>query len=415
MAAAAHAGNGRRLLLQLLRKEERSLSSPVVVVVPCRYRHQKKKWATSIPRISATRRALQNFDMTYSVQFGSLWPSIRIGLLSERKYGALLNNFSDLEQVTQQLEQLNAMDFIRESQKDTQNLDSTAQQETSEPTMSPETKNELSEPQTQPLPSLSRAISPNIRCYTFPKGDISLFRPARPDILGILGYYLLDAASVLPVLALNVQPGDLVLDLCAAPGGKMLALLQTGCCRQLAANDLSTSRTGRLREVLRSYLPKELHNVVRISSWDGRKWGDLEVNTFHKVLVDVPCTTDRHAVMEEDNNIFMQMRKGERQMLPKLQLELLVAGILAAKPGGEVVYSTCTLSQLQNEYVVERAVELLAVQYNLRVQVEDLSYFRRVFRDSFSFFPDCRLGELVIPHLTANFGPMYFCKLRKLE
>lgn len=46
----------------------------------------------------------------------------------------------------------------------------------------------------------------------------------------MLGYYLLDAASVLPVLALGVQPGDLVLDLCAAPGGKMLALLQTDCC-----------------------------------------------------------------------------------------------------------------------------------------------------------------------------------------
>ena len=53
---------------------------------------------------------------------------------------------------------------------------------------------------------------------------------SRPDILGLLNYYLMDAASLLPVLALNVQPGDFVLDLCAAPGGKTLALLQTGAC-----------------------------------------------------------------------------------------------------------------------------------------------------------------------------------------
>lgn len=53
---------------------------------------------------------------------------------------------------------------------------------------------------------------------------------SRPDALGLLDYYLMDAASLLPVLALNVQPDDFVLDLCAAPGGKTLALLQTGFC-----------------------------------------------------------------------------------------------------------------------------------------------------------------------------------------
>lgn len=49
----------------------------------------------------------------------------------------------------------------------------------------------------------------------------------RPDQLGYLGYYLMDAASVLPCLVLNVKEGHNVLDLCAAPGGKTLALLQT--------------------------------------------------------------------------------------------------------------------------------------------------------------------------------------------
>lgn len=54
-----------------------------------------------------------------------------------------------------------------------------------------------------------------------------------------MDYYLMDAASLLPVLALGLQPGDTVLDLCAAPGGKTLALLQTGCCRKLEGCVLS--------------------------------------------------------------------------------------------------------------------------------------------------------------------------------
>lgn len=53
----------------------------------------------------------------------------------------------------------------------------------------------------------------------------------RPDSAGLLSYYLLDAASVLPVLALNIRPGHAVLDLCAGPGGKTLAILQTQAVR----------------------------------------------------------------------------------------------------------------------------------------------------------------------------------------
>nr|XP_048718612.1 5-methylcytosine rRNA methyltransferase NSUN4 [Caretta caretta]XP_048718613.1 5-methylcytosine rRNA methyltransferase NSUN4 [Caretta caretta] len=382
---------------------------------PRRYRY-KEKWAGTAPKISATRLALQNFDMNYSVQFGSVWPSIRVSLLSEQKYGALVNNFSDANRVSQELELLNAVDFVYESQKAAWHMqwDSCVEGVRGEETAPQETHSEqLSVEQTQTPSLLSASISPNIKCYTFSKGDVSRFPPARPDALGTLGYYLLDAASLLPVLALNVQPGDLVLDLCAAPGGKTLALLQTGCCRHLAANDISASRSNRLRRVLCSYVPKDISADVHITSWDGRNWGELEGDTYNRVLVDVPCTTDRHSVMEENNNIFSRKRLKERQTLPMLQVQLLLAGLLAARPGGEVVYSTCSLSQLQNEYVVERAVEVAETQYNISVHVEDLSYFRRLFQDTFSFFADCRLGELVLPHLTANFGPMYFCKLRR--
>nr|XP_051712482.1 5-methylcytosine rRNA methyltransferase NSUN4 isoform X1 [Oryctolagus cuniculus] len=388
------------------------------VTVPRRYRH-KKKWASTEPRFPASQLALQNFDMTYSVQFGDLWPSIRVSLLSEQKYGALVNNFAAWDHVSANLEQLSARDFVNDAVTHWE--------------LEPE-----SGQATTPSPA-SWACSPNLRCFTFARGDVSRFSPARvtewpqqPNLdrsearsqepgassrlgsQGVMDYYLMDAASLLPVLALGLQPGDTVLDLCAAPGGKTLALLQTGCCRNLAANDLSTSRTGRLQKVLHSYVPQGIRDRVRVTSWDGRKWGELEGDTYDRVLVDVPCTTDRHSLHEEENNIFQRSRKKERQMLPMLQMQLLAAGLLATKPGGHVVYSTCSLSHLQNEYVVQGTMELLANQYSIEVQVEDLTHFRKRFMDTFCFFPSCRVGELVIPNLMANFGPMYFCKMRRL-
>ncbi|XP_012872204.1 PREDICTED: 5-methylcytosine rRNA methyltransferase NSUN4 isoform X1 [Dipodomys ordii] len=360
--------------------------------VPRRHRH-KKKWAATEPKFPASRLALQNFDMTYSVQFGPLWPSIRVSLLSEPKYGALINNFADWDNVRTKLEQLSARDFVNEA--------------ISHRELEPESRHSAT-----PFP----ACSPNLRCFTFARGDVSRFPPARLGSLGVMDYYLMDAASLLPVLALGLQPGDTVLDLCAAPGGKMLALLQTGCCRNIAANDISTSRTGRLQKVLQSYVPQESRerNQVRVTSWDGRKWGELEGDTYDRVLVDVPCTTDRHSLHQDENNIFHRSRKKERQMLPMLQVQLLAAGLLATRPGGHVVYSTCSLSHLQNEYVVHGAIELLDNQYNIKVQVEDMSHFRKLFMDTFYFFPSCQVGELVIPNLLANFGPMYFCKMCRL-
>ncbi|XP_063199867.1 5-methylcytosine rRNA methyltransferase NSUN4 [Chroicocephalus ridibundus] len=406
MAGAMAAAAGGMLLLL-----RRGRPPPGLGPAPRRYRY-KEKWAATAPRIPPTRLALHHFDVTYSLQLRDQWPSVRAGLLCEQKYGALLNNFSAVRHVAQELELLNATDFVSPAPKKEAGRGDGVSPEGSGEGRTAARAETVTRAETSP--PLRASIRSNIRCYTFPRGDITRFRPARPDTLGLLDYYLMDAASLLPVLALNVQPDDFVLDLCAAPGGKTLALLQTGICGHLAANDVSISRTKRLYQILHSYVPREIRETVRVTSYDGRDWGQLEGGTFHKVLVDVPCTTDRHSVMEQDNNIFHRRRTKERQMLPMLQLQLLMAGILATKPGGEVVYSTCSLSLLQNEHVIERAVEVAETQYNISVQVEDLSHFRTLFQDTFSFFSDCRLGELVLPHLTANFGPMYFCKLRRM-
>ncbi|KAI4886041.1 hypothetical protein NFI96_028421, partial [Prochilodus magdalenae] len=361
----------------------------------------KTKWAGSRPKVAATDLALHHFDATYSLQLGDLWPSVRIGMLSEKKYGALMNNFASNSDIISSLHSQGCRDFISEAACSTEKA--TPAERSSQ---LPELHSHTAAP-----------IGSSIQCFVFPRGDISRFKPARPDSDGLLSYYLLDAASVLPVLALDVQPGDTVLDLCAGPGGKTLALLQTQAARFLWANDLSGSRTTRLRRTLQSYLPKDLltEDRVHITSLDGRQWRNKDELMFDKVLVDVPCTTDRHSLMEEDNNIFKRSRTKERQKLPLLQMELLLAGIQATRPGGDVLYSTCSLSQLQNQCVVEQAISVAQQEMNITVQVRNLSSFVHMFSDTFHFAPQPAVGELVLPHLCANFGPIYMCKLQRIR
>lgn len=76
-------------------------------------------------------------------------------------------------------------------------------------------------------------------------------------------YYLLDGASVLPVLALDLQPGDSVLDMCAAPGGKTLTILQTLMPRLMVANDVQQSRVRRIHNVINQF-------VNGIGQWEDR-------------------------------------------------------------------------------------------------------------------------------------------------
>ncbi|XP_030631580.1 5-cytosine rRNA methyltransferase NSUN4 [Chanos chanos] len=365
----------------------------------------KTKWAGTRPKFPATDLALQNFDATYSIQLGDLWPSVRAAMLSEQKYGALVNNFSSTADLITDFQSQGCIDFtgVRCSPGEQTGSQTDSALITTSKT-----------PETEPVrPDLSSSIN----CFVYPRGDISRFKPARPDSNGILGYYLLDAASVLPVLALDIQQGHTALDLCAAPGGKTLALLQTQRLRFLWANDSSGSRITRLHRMLQSYIPKEYRTEdrVRITSLDGRKFSEMEDQTFDRVLVDVPCTTDRHSLMEEDNNIFKRSRTKERQRLPLLQTELLVAGIQAARLGGEVLYSTCSLSQLQNEYVVQQAVNIAQEEFGITVEIQDLLWLTHHFQETFHFAPNLSVGELVLPHLCANFGPIYMCKLRRVR
>lgn len=86
--------------------------------------------------------------------------------------------------------------------------------------------------------------------------------------------------------------------------------------------------------------------------------------------MDVPCTTDRRSVTVEDNNIFKPSRITERLKLPELQCALLVRALKLVEVGGVVVYSTCSLSPIQNDGVVHMALKQIWEETKLEIVVQ---------------------------------------------
>jgi hypothetical protein len=69
----------------------------------------------------------------------------------------------------------------------------------------------------------------------------------------------------------------------------------------------------------------------------------------------------------------------------------------------------------QNDGVIQAALEYIWENSKIDVVVQDTSVIRTLFKDTYKFYDKCRYGQLVLPHIQANFGPMYFCKLKRLN
>ncbi len=172
-----------------------------------------------------------------------------------------------------------------------------------------------------------------------------------------LPFYFLDGASAIAPHQLHVAPGEKVLDLCAAPGGKSLILAYALEGKgSLTANDKSENRRFRLQRVLRDYLPSEVYDsCIRVTGFDAGGWCLYEKEAYDKVLLDAPCSSERHLL--ESPHLLKEWRIGRTKRLAKNQWTMLASAWLVLKYGGRLVYSTCSLSPLENDGVVEKLVK----------------------------------------------------------
>ncbi len=169
--------------------------------------------------------------------------------------------------------------------------------------------------------------------------------------------YLQNAASQLAAPALDPQPGHAVLDLAAAPGGKTLHLAELMQCRgELAAVEPSRPRFFRMQQVLETCLPslgaRETHWHLKRYQTDGRGIGAKTPLRFDRVLLDAPCSAE--ARLHPNETTDWSIRRIKR--CAALQAQLLASALAACRPGGVVLYATCTLAPEENEAVVSAAL-----------------------------------------------------------
>ncbi|VBB32388.1 unnamed protein product [Acanthocheilonema viteae] len=419
----------------------------------------KEKYAKIRPLKTPTMIAMDNFDFYYGPVYGNYWPSIRLGLLTPNKYFAVLNKFSRNRQQNETLlKDLGAFNILEKVQQRVTKKNN-VQLEYEEPILSDNTsegedsvitqkdKSELDsvylrgegglahfrrsgeiasleeqsrfksqsskgvnirkinitgfEGQYAELPTKNHTLTypAELAIYSFPKGDLSDYPPPPKDDVGTPGWWLLDGGSVAPVLALGLTEESNILDMCAAPGGKSLLIVQT---------DLM----GQLHRALGQYIPANLDIADRIilkrkdaSELDG--WD--ECNLYDRILVDVPCTSDRLSVNRDDGNLYSTQLTEQRLNLPQVQTRMLVIdnfkscrniakynpesfiytasmsmfvdlqynryinysmhnALRSVRVGGCIVYSTCTLSPVQNDGVIENGVAIADEHFGIKVK-----------------------------------------------
>ena len=166
-------------------------------------------------------------------------------------------------------------------------------------------------------------------------------------------FYIQDPSTLLAVDLLAPQPGEAVLDMCAAPGGKATYIAQKMQNRgEIIAADSSSSRLGRVGENCRRLGV----TIVATIACDGTRLDRcLRRTDFDRVLVDAPCSNT--GVLRRRVDLRWRIEEREIDRLAALQLKLLNAAAHFLRTGGVLVYSTCSLEPEENERVVERFCE----------------------------------------------------------
>lgn len=226
-----------------------------------------------------------------------------------------------------------------------------------------------------------------------------------------LGYiYLQNASSLLPPLVLDPKPNENILDMCAAPGGKtiLLAKLSNGLA-DITVNDESRTRLAitkcllsRLAIPIKAYYTKPAQYLAKL----------LPPESFDKILVDAPCSGEGFINLAQPKSLnFWSLKKVRR--LSNLQKLILAQAEKLLKPGGLVVYSTCTLAPEENEEVIDWAVKKLGLvpqKLNLADFLANAAAGLASWQGK-TYSPECKNCVRIKP--TSHMEPFFLCLMVK--
>ena len=172
-------------------------------------------------------------------------------------------------------------------------------------------------------------------------------RPSKSVLYHTGLYYIQEPSAMLPVEVLKPAPGERVLDLCAAPGGKTVQI--TGHMQGkglLVSNDKSPSRC---KGLIKNIELAGAKNVV-VTSEEPRRLAAAFPLFFDKILVDAPCSGE--GMFRRDKGLIAAYNANKPEKCTNMQKEILYYASLMLKPGGKMAYSTCTFNLFENESVI---------------------------------------------------------------
>jgi 16S rRNA (cytosine967-C5)-methyltransferase len=158
-------------------------------------------------------------------------------------------------------------------------------------------------------------------------------------------WWVQDLAASLPARLLAAQPGESVLDMCAAPGGKTLQLAALGA--DVTALDVAENRLERVRENL-----KRTGLAAHLAAGDALRWDPGR--QFDRILLDAPCSAT--GIFRRHPDVLHLKGNRDLQPLTLLQAALLRRAVQWLKPGGTLVYATCSLDPREGERIAERII-----------------------------------------------------------
>lgn len=161
-------------------------------------------------------------------------------------------------------------------------------------------------------------------------------------------YYLQEPSAMTPASRLPIEPGDKVLDVCAAPGGKATELgAKLKGQGLLACNDISSSRA---KGLLKNIEVFGIGNVLVLSE----EPGNLEEyfsDYFDKILIDAPCSGE--GMFRKDKKMVSAWQEHGPEFFSNIQKSIIRQAARMLKPGGMMLYSTCTFDASENERIID--------------------------------------------------------------
>lgn len=202
-------------------------------------------------------------------------------------------------------------------------------------------------------------------------------------------YYIQEASAMTPANRLPISLGDMVLDMCAAPGGKATELgVKLSSKGMLVANDISNSRAKALLKNLELF---GLGNIC-VTGEKSQKLASIYPAYFDKILIDAPCSGE--GMFRRDARMINDWQTHGPAYYSAIQKELIIDGVKMLKPGGKLLYSTCTFSKVENEEVI--AYLLMNCPEMKLCQIEQYEDFTKGFdgmSDCVRIFPYKMDGE----------------------